>query len=180
MLEIGIGTLLTAHTQDHTIVTYRLGKHLALFDSEGERFLQVDVFLRIAGIDSHEGMPVVGGSDHHGINIFPCDKILVILVGLHGHLLTGFGITGIHPLQETFPFHTVDITAGYNLYTLHAEITGKQIHRLLTQSDKTKAENTVARITGCFLVLGTGCQELREQCHTGSTHGCRLEKFSSC
>jgi len=180
MLEVGIGTLLAAYPQDDAIVAHRLTKHLSLLDGEGERFLQVDVFLCLRCLDGDEGMPVVRRGDHHRIDILTGQQVLVVLVHLHslGLLLTG--ILVVHPLQEALSLDAIDIAAGYHTHTGDTQVAAQQVHGLLSQPDKSQTENTVICLCSSTLVLGTRCEKLREHGHAYRSYGGCLEKLSSC
>ncbi len=177
MLEVDIGTLLTAHGEDHSIVAYSLHQHLSLFDGKGEGFFQIDVFLCSSCISGHKCMPVVGAGDYHRIDVFAGNQLLVIFIYLHHRRLFLRCIMFIHTLEKTFPLHAIHIAPGHDLHALHTEVTVQQIHGLPAKADKTETNNLFT--ASCCLVLFTRGKELRKDGHTNRTHGGRFDKFPS-
>ncbi len=53
-------------------------------DGMGNGFFDVDVFPRLGGPDGGEGVPVVGGGNHHGVDVLVVEKAADVAVGCDG------------------------------------------------------------------------------------------------
>ncbi len=58
-----------------SIRPHRVGQEPAFLDRPRHRLLHVDIFVRLAGPDAHQRMPVVGGRDGNGVNVLPLQQL---------------------------------------------------------------------------------------------------------
>jgi hypothetical protein len=64
--------------------------HAAAFgDGERERFLDVDILAGTAGVDEHQGVPMIGAGDGDGFDVFVFEEFAVVFVA--GWRGAGFG-----------------------------------------------------------------------------------------
>ena len=56
----------------------RLDHRASLGDAERQRFLDIDIFARLARLDRLEGVPVVRHRDDHGVQVFQLEQPPVI------------------------------------------------------------------------------------------------------
>lgn len=70
---------------DDAVVFEGGGGELASFpDGVGDWLFDVDVFPRLRGPDGGEGVPVVGGGNHHGVDVLVVEKAADVVVGRDG------------------------------------------------------------------------------------------------
>ena len=105
----GSGAPMDSHLDD-TLGLIRDLDHAAPFaNSERERFLDIHVLAGKAGIDCHQGMPVVWRGDHHSVNIRPADQVAVVSDR------RGFGagrLRGVIHVVATDVAHSDDLLVG--------------------------------------------------------------------
>jgi len=81
---VGRGATVNADLDDALGLAGDVDDLAALDDGERERFLDVNVFARAAGVDAHEGVPVVGGGDHDGVDVVAVEDAAVVFIGVGG------------------------------------------------------------------------------------------------
>src|SRR2546425_1080036 len=93
----------TLHSDlDDPVSLADLAHHIrALFDRPGHRFFAVSVFAGLDGVHQMIVVPVLGGGDEHGVNIFPFEQLSVVRVAFR-----------LRPrdLEPGFQIHFVNVT----------------------------------------------------------------------
>ena len=88
-LPARVGGRLDADGHHALVLLDRLGHATGLVDRVGHRLLAVDVLLRLAGVDGHLGVPVVGRGDDHGVDVVVLQDLAIVDLGL---LAAGLGL----------------------------------------------------------------------------------------
>lgn len=79
LLHFGARAAHQSHLR-HSLVAARSFHDLAPFrNHQGNRLLDIDILAGFAGLNSYQGMPVVGRADRHGIDILQFKQAAIIL-----------------------------------------------------------------------------------------------------
>ena len=79
--EVNIAALLGAGLPDDIGLANGVTHEAAFSDGEGEGLFAVDVFAGAGGCDGLEGVPVVGGGDLDGVDVWAGEKVAEVFVG---------------------------------------------------------------------------------------------------
>src|SRR5574344_202192 len=139
LLKFFTGTLLAAHLHNAVVLTYGFFYGKTFGDGVGQRFLTINVFTGLAGIDGHEGMPMVGSSYFDGVDVMTIQEIFIEFVNITtlGNALAF--LPGSNATTKTFTLNGIYVTATCNL---HSWARGKALKIAATLLPKTyKTEN---------------------------------------
>jgi hypothetical protein len=78
-LPARVGGGLDAHGHDPLVAIDGLRHAAGLVDGMSHRLLAVDVLLSLAGVDRLPRVPVVGGGDHHCVDVFAVEQAAIVL-----------------------------------------------------------------------------------------------------
>ena len=156
--EVRIGTLLAAGLEHAPIFFDRVAHGAAFRDRERERFLTVDVFAYLAGLDDGKGVPVIGRGDLHRIYVGASQQIAEVLVGsagfgrAGGYLLRIFLVhqpagrfasaEGVVPVARAFPVH---VAHGHHLHALVFEELAQVADALVARADHAQRDPIAGR-----------------------------------
>ena len=149
MDEFGIGPLLASHLQYPAVFAHGLAQLLSLVYGQRQRLFEVDVLAGPAGCDRDQRVLVVGCRDHDGVDVVPREQVLIILVQVDLAFFAVIGVVFLHALIEAGAFHVVDVAAGHYFHPVDGNETVEQVHRLLTEADKTDVDRVVG--SGFFI-----------------------------
>ena len=100
---IAFGPLHGSNLKDSTSLLHDLFDEFAFIDGQGQGFFAVDVLTGQHGFDGDFRVPVIGGGDHDGIDVFAIENPAVITVAIGAFFLSffealqiGFKDCGIH------------------------------------------------------------------------------------
>jgi len=147
--KFGVGTLLAADLQDAAVLTHRFAKLLSFINGQRHRFFEVNVFAGLAGGDSDDRMLVIRRGDHDRVDIGTRQQLLIIFVQVDLAFFAVIGVVFLHALIEAGAFHVVDVAAGHYFHPVDGNETVEQVHRLLTEADKTDVDRIVG--SGFFI-----------------------------
>ena len=144
--EFGVGTLLAADLKNTVVFTNGFAELLSLVDGQRQRFFEIYVFAGLAGCDGDQGMLVVGGSDHDGIDVGTVQQLLIVLIEVdRTFLFTFVRIIILDAFFETGTFDVVYVASGNHPYSGDGDEAIKQVHGLLSETDKTDINRVVGR-----------------------------------
>ncbi len=103
-----IAALPLAYLYDPVIFAGSLFHQVAFFDGVGKRFFDIHVFASLAGEDSRQAVPVVGGTDNDSVDILVVDDMAPILIQVRNFFSGLFFYIG-GPFVQPF---VVDIAEG--------------------------------------------------------------------
>ena len=111
------GSLLAAGLHHAVVFTYGIDAKLGLGDRQRQRFLAIDVLTGLAGFDDRDRVPMVGGGDHHGIDVVAADDLaeIVGIVATLVRLLLLPAVGVFHPFLGVHPPRRVDLAYGQGL-----------------------------------------------------------------
>ncbi len=101
------GLALVAHLGGDFCLAGSLCEEAGFVDGVGEGFLAVNVFAALDGLHGGEGVPVVGGGDHHGVDLF---DIIQHLSEVSELASLGVAFEGVSRVG------LVNVTEGYDVF----------------------------------------------------------------
>src|SRR5581483_5507755 len=90
---VGVGAALRADLDHAPVFVGGVYHRLAFLDGLAGRLLAVDILAGLAGVDGHDGVPVVGRADGDGVYILTVEDVAVIF-GKQRRALNGLGDLG--------------------------------------------------------------------------------------
>src|SRR5205823_8912247 len=82
LLAPGGRAALDTALNDALVAARRLDHAAALGDAKRQRLLDVDVLAGLAGVDGHQGVPVIGSADDDGVEVAAFEKLAVVAESL--------------------------------------------------------------------------------------------------
>jgi hypothetical protein len=172
-----IGALLASGLQHPFVLAHRLHTPFGFSQGQGQRFLAIDVFARLTGLDDGDGVPVLRRDDHHRVDVFAGQKVpeIVVSVTLFGSPFV-FSVGLLHSLLRPFAPGRVDIAHGQGLHIAEPQQGGQvEIERHLAAADKSHRDP----LTGSLLLPSAKRRDRHD--HRGGSQGDSglLEKLAS-
>src|SRR5262249_1033731 len=114
--ELGRGTLLAADLEDPSAAVDGVAQHPPLGDGQRGRLLEVDVLAGLHGVDRDPHVPVVGGADHHRVDVLVREQLPV--VGVPGDAVVGLAgllrVRVVHQGLGVFRAPAVEVAHGHD------------------------------------------------------------------
>ena len=138
-LEVRARALLRSDLHDPVVAPRRFHRQPALADVVRRRLLHVHVLARVAGIDGHEGVPVLGGADDDGLNVLVLEQLAV--VAIHLRLPAG-------GLEAILHVRLVDVADGDHIHVRLRDESPFVRCSLIPAPDEADADAVAGRRTG--------------------------------
>ena len=181
--ELAAAALLAAHLQDAAVLAHGLHELLAFVDSQRERLLQVDILARLASGNGDDGVLMVGRGNDYGIYVRAGKQLLVVLVGIHLHLLLALRLVVLpDAAQETVALDVVDVAACQDANVVECHEGAQQVHGLLPEADKAQVHFPVGRLCSRRTCRGRSRRCMDKTCgssHSRSTQCTHSKEISS-
>jgi hypothetical protein len=126
LLVVGTAALPLADLH-HPVRSPGRGQHdVCLLDGVGEGLLHVNVLARVQGVDQHQAVPVVGGSDDHGVDVLVVQEPPVVAVLLRrlplslDHVLLAPVQLALIGVAQRHALHLVELQGRAHVGPAHA------------------------------------------------------------
>ena len=165
------GSLLTAGLENNFVLVDRLHHLTTLPDRMSKRFLAVNVFACLSGVNGDQGVPMVGHGNDHGIDVVAFENFAIILINID-LLPVGDTAVVLEPFDAFFGAWQENIGDGGDGGAFNAAETLHMLRPHVAHADHAESD----AIVGTFGILrkDAWCQS-----HAGKPCGAVLQKAAA-